>query len=303
MMLVLLAGIFWLTITGANLPSAASGRRAVPVAGPAQRACSLALGAPVWLHGALVSGRLPGAGLGGVGDAAAHGDLLPAVHPAGGLRATCPGWPSTWTSLSNAAGACGKQALTMCMGFGCNAAGVVGCRIIDSPAGAAAGHPDQQLCPLQRAVPHADRPHHACFLWERPAGPGRSLLSALLLTGVILLGASAMTLLVSAAAVRHGAAGRAFLLHAGAAALPAAPDGAGASCARCCDRTLFVLARAVTAAAPAGLLLWLMANLTVGGEQPFWRTAPVFWGRRGVRWGWTGSFCWRFSWDCRPMRS
>ena len=53
--------------------------------------------------------------------------------------------------------ACGKQALTMCMGFGCNAAGVVGCRIIDSPRERLHRHPDQQLRPLQRPLPHPDR--------------------------------------------------------------------------------------------------------------------------------------------------
>ena len=44
-----------------------------------------------------------------------------------------PGGVTTWTGVFRDAGACGKQALTMCMGFGCNAAGVVGCRILDSP--------------------------------------------------------------------------------------------------------------------------------------------------------------------------
>ena len=52
--------------------------------------------------------------------------------------------------------ACGKQALTMCMGLGCNAVGVTGCRIIDSPRERApAGHPHQQPDALQRAIPAA----------------------------------------------------------------------------------------------------------------------------------------------------
>ena len=60
--------------------------------------------------------------------------------------------------------ACGKQALTMAMGFGCNAAGVVGCRIIDSPRERLIAHAHQQLCALQRPLSHPDR-HHRHVLY------------------------------------------------------------------------------------------------------------------------------------------
>lgn len=132
------------------------------------------------------------------------------------------------------------------------------------------------------------------------AGPGQSVLSALLLTGFILLGAAAtfaVTGLLSRTVLRGVPSS--FTLE-----LPPyrRPQWGQVIVRSVFDRTLFVLARAVKAAAPAGLLLWLMANLTIGGSTILAHCAG-FWSRRGVPWGWMGSFCWRFSWDCRPMRS
>ena len=61
-------------------------------------------------------------------------------------------------SMFRRAGAHGKQALTMCMGFGCNAAGVVATRVIDSPARTAHRHHHEQLLAVQRPLADAD-PH------------------------------------------------------------------------------------------------------------------------------------------------
>ena len=130
-MLALLACVLWLTITGANLPSALLGEGLFWVQ---ERLTDLFmfLGAPQWLHGALVLGvwrvlawvvsvMLP--------PMAIFFPLFTLLEDLGYL-------PRVAFVLDHAfqkARACGKQALTMCMGFGCNAAGVVGCRIIDSP--------------------------------------------------------------------------------------------------------------------------------------------------------------------------
>ena len=130
-MLCLLAVVFWITIAGANVPSAllADGLFWVQ-----DRLTDLFayLQAPEWLHGALVLGvyrvlawvisvMLP--------PMAIFFPLFTLLEDFGYL-------PRVAFVLDHAfqkARACGKQALTMCMGFGCNAAGIVGCRIIDSP--------------------------------------------------------------------------------------------------------------------------------------------------------------------------
>lgn len=130
-MLALLAGVFWLTISGANYPSALLSDLLFGLQ-PHLSAFLLSLGAPWWLEGALVQGvyrvlawvvsvMLP--------PMAIFFPLFTLLEDFGYL-------PRIAFNLDHhfkKACACGKQALTMAMGFGCNAAGVVGCRIIDSP--------------------------------------------------------------------------------------------------------------------------------------------------------------------------
>ena len=130
-MVLLLLGIFWLTITGANYPSQLLSDGLFWVQDRLSDLFAY-LNAPAWLHGALVLGvyrvlawvvsvMLP--------PMAIFFPLFTLLEDFGYL-------PRVAFVLDHAfqrAKACGKQALTMCMGFGCNAAGVVGCRIIDSP--------------------------------------------------------------------------------------------------------------------------------------------------------------------------
>ena len=160
-------------------------------------------------------------------------------------------------------GACGKQALTICMGFGCNAAGVVGCRIIDSPRERLLAILTNSFVPCNGRFPTLVN-LILLFFVGTAAGPGQSVLSALLLTGFILLGAAAtfaVTGLLSRTVLRGVPSS--FTLE-----LPPyrRPQWGQVIVRSVFDRTLFVLARAVKAAAPAGLLLWLMANLTIGGS-------------------------------------
>ena len=159
-------------------------------------------------------------------------------------------------------GACGKQALTICMGFGCNAAGVVGCRIIDSPRERLLAILTNNFVPCNGRFPTLVN-LILIFFVGTAGGAGRSVLSALMLTGIILLGILAtfgMTKLLSRTLLRGVPSS--FTLE-----LPPfrRPQVGQVLLRSVCDRTLFVLGRAVTAAAPAGLLLWLMANLTVDG--------------------------------------
>ncbi len=156
-------------------------------------------------------------------------------------------------------GACGKQALTMCMGFGCNAAGVVGCRIVDSPRERLLATVTNSLVPCNGRFPALISLLTMFFAAGRTAG----LWGALLLTGAILLGVAATffsTWLLSKTLLRGLPSS--FTLE-----LPPfrKPQVGRVIVSSIMDRTVFVLGRAAAVAAPAGLLLWILANVNAGG--------------------------------------
>jgi ferrous iron transport protein B len=159
--------------------------------------------------------------------------------------------------------ACGKQALTMCMGFGCNAAGIVGCRIIDSPRERLIAMITNNFVPCNGRFPTLIA-ILTMFFVGFSAGPFQSVLSAALLTCVIILGVI-MTFAVSRFLSKTILKGvpSSFTLE-----LPPyrKPQIGKIIVRSILDRTLFVLARAVVVAAPAGLIIWVMANVSVGGS-------------------------------------
>ena len=143
---------------------------------------------------------------------------------------------------------CGKQALTMCMSFGCNAVGVTGCRIIDSPRERLIAVLTSSLVPCNGRFP-AMLTILSLFFVGAAAGPGATLLSALLLTVVIVLGVGMTFLcsrLLSGTLLRGVPSG--FTLE-----LPPyrMPQFGRVIVRSVFDRTLFVLGRAVSVAAPA----------------------------------------------------
>ena len=158
--------------------------------------------------------------------------------------------------------ACGKQALTMCMGFGCNAAGVIGCRIIDSPRERLIAIITNNFVPCNGRFPTLIA-IISMFLVGTAAGFGETALSAVLLTCVIILGVI-MTFLVSKLLSKTILKGvpSSFTLE-----LPPyrRPQIGRVIVHSIFDRTLFVLGRAVAVAAPAGLVIWLLANISVDG--------------------------------------
>ncbi len=157
---------------------------------------------------------------------------------------------------------CGKQALTMCMGFGCNAAGVVGCRIIDSPREQMIAILTNSLVPCNGRFPLLIAIITMFFIGS--AGSiGASFASAALLTTLILLCVAA-TLAVSSLLSVTVLKGKpsAFTLE----LPPYRPPQIGRVIVRSVfDRTVFVLGRAIISAIPAGIILWLMANLRIDG--------------------------------------
>ena len=154
---------------------------------------------------------------------------------------------------------CGKQALTMCMGFGCNAAGVVGCRIIDSKRERLMAVLTNSLVPCNGRFP-ALITVISVFLVSVPSG---TLYSTLFLTTAVLLGIF-MTLFATkllSLTVLKGTPSS-YILE----MPPYRKPRVGQVLVRSVfDRTLFVLMRSVTVAVPAGIIIWLMANIQYDG--------------------------------------
>ena len=258
-MLLLLALVLWITISGANYPS----QLLSSLAGWAEWQLDGLLdswGTPAWVTEPLVHGMFRV--LGWVVSV-----MLPPMaifFPLFTLLEDFGYLPRVAFNLDHCfqkAKACGKQALTMAMGFGCNAAGVVGCRIIDSPRERILAAVTNVFVPCNGRFPTLIALITLFFLGGQP-GPGQSLLSALLLTAVILLGIF-MTFLVSrllSATILKGVPSS-FTLE-----LPPyrRPQIGQVVVRSLLDRTLFVLGRAAAVAAPAGLLLWILANVTWG---------------------------------------
>lgn len=261
-MLALLGLIFWITIVGANYPSE------LLAAGFSKLQIKLtelftALGAPMWLHDMLVMGvyrvlawvvsvMLP--------PMAIFFPLFTILEDAGYL----PRIAYNMDKAFKCCGACGKQALTTCMGFGCNAVGVMGCRIIDSPRERLLAMLTNNFVPCNGrfsaliAIISMFLVGSNCVEGEFSA----SLKAAAILTLIIAVGigtALAVTGLLSKTLLKGMPSS--FTLE-----LPPyrCPQFGKVIIRSVLDRTVFVLARAAAAAAPAGLIVWILANTFIG---------------------------------------
>lgn len=158
----------------------------------------------------------------------------------------------------------GKQMITMCMGFGCNAAGVVGCRIINSPRERLIAILTNNLVPCNGRFPFLIT-IATIFVAGTMHGIGASIIATLTVIGVILLGIF-LTLLISKILSKTILKGMpsSFILE-----LPPyrKPQFGKIFVRSIFDRTLFVLGRAIAVAAPAGLVIWLFANIGINGES------------------------------------
>ena len=258
-MFLILLGVFWLTITGANYPSELLSTGLFWVEDRISE-LFLAIGMPVLVNDLLVHGvyrvlawvisvMLP--------PMAIFFPLFTLLEDFGYL----PRVAFNLDRCFKRCAACGKQALTMCMGFGCNAAGIIGCRIIDSPRERLIAMITNNFVPCNGRFPTMIAIITMFFVGSA-AGAFSSVLSAAILAGVIVLGVL-MTLLISkilSATVLKGVPSS-FTLE-----LPPyrKPQIGKVIVRSIFDRTLFVLGRAIVVAAPAGLIIWLMANISVG---------------------------------------
>lgn len=261
LMFLMLMIIFWLTIKGANAPSAWLSKVLFWTEdwlhGLMQRAS-----APAWVDGMLISGAyrvlawvvsvmLP--------PMAIFFPMFTLLEDAGYL----PRVAFNMDRCFHCCRACGKQCLTMMMGFGCNAAGVVGCRIIDSPRERLIAMLTNVFVPCNGRFPMLIT-LISIFLLGGTGGMGATILSAAALAGLIVLGIAA-SLAVSALLSRTVLKGlpSSFTLE-----LPPyrRPQVGQVIVRSLLDRTLFVLGRAAAVAAPAGVLIWGMANIQAGGQ-------------------------------------
>lgn len=147
------------------------------------------------------------------------------------------------------------------MGFGCNAAGIIGCRIIESPRERLIAIITNNFVPCNGRFPTLIS-IITMFFAASIVSPFQSIISALILIGVIILGVVA-TLLISKILSKTILKGlpSSFTLE----LPPYRKPQIGKIIVRSVfDRTLFVLGRAVSVAAPAGLIIWIMANINVG---------------------------------------
>ncbi len=259
-MLLLLAVVFYITIAGANVPSRLLSQGLFWV-GDRFSEGLLGVGAPEWLRSMLVDGiyrvlawvvsvMLP--------PMAIFFPLFTLLEDLGMLPRVAFNLDHRFRKCN----ACGKQSLTHCMGFGCNAAGGIGCRIIDSPRERLIAILTNNFAPCNGRFPTLIA-ILTIFFVGTAARPGDGAVAALLLTSIIALGVMATFLsswLLSKTILKGEAS--AFTLE-----LPPfrRPQIGKVIVRSIFDRTLFVLSRAVAIAAPAGLVIWILANVQVGG--------------------------------------
>lgn len=260
-MIILFCLILWITVAGANYPSELLSRGLFSLGELLHNALT-AVSAPQWLKGMLIDGiytvlawvisvMLP--------PMAIFFPLFTLLEDAGYL-------PRVAFNLDRGfacANACGKQAITMAMGLGCNACGVTGCRIIDSPRERLIATLTNCFVPCNGRFPTIIMLITVFFVSAE--GFKGSVLSAMALLGVIALGVVmtfAVSKLLSLTLLKGQASS--FTLE-----LPPyrRPQIGKVLVRSLLDRTVFVLGRACAASVPCGLIIWLMANTTVGGSS------------------------------------
>ncbi|NLH74626.1 MAG: ferrous iron transport protein B [Verrucomicrobia bacterium] len=262
-MVALFTLVFWITISGANIPSGWINSLLVGKVYPWLREAVVAIGFPAWVRGVVVDGMyLATAWVVSVmlPPMAIFFPLFTLLEDFGYL----PRVAFNLDTLFRRAGAHGKQAMSMMMGFGCNAAGVVATRIIDSPRERLIAILTNNFALCNGRWP-AQFLMASIFLGSLVSAPLAGFVSAAAVTGVAMLGV-VMTFTVSWALSKSLLGGQVstFSLE-----LPPyrPPRILQTLYTSLIDRTLFVLWRAVVFALPAGAVIWLVANVTVSGQS------------------------------------
>jgi ferrous iron transport protein B len=262
-MFLILGVVFWLTIEGANVPSGLIASLLLDTIHPILKGFSASIGLPFWLDGVVIDGAY-------LAMAWVVSVMLPPMmifFPLFTLLEDfgyLPRVSFNMDSVYRRVGAHGKQALTMAMGFGCNAAGVVATRVIDSPRERiiAIITNNFSLCngrwPTQILIA-------TIFIGSAVPAYIAGIVSAAAVVFIAVLGI-VFSLIVSwglSKSVLKGEAS-AFSLE-----LPPyrPPRILQTLYTSLIDRTIFVLWRAVVFAVPAGIVIWIVGNVTIGGES------------------------------------
>ena len=263
LMLVMLMIVFWLTISGANVPSSMLATLLLDTIHPLLKDFAASIGMPWWLDGFLFDGIY-------MSTAWVISVMLPPMaifFPLFTLLEDFGYLPRVAFNLDNMfrkAGAHGKQALSMTMGFGCNAAGVVATRIIDSPRERliAIITNNFALCngrwPTQILIA-------SLFIGALVPAQLAGFVSAMAVVGIALLGVL-LTFLSSMFLSKTWLKGEVstFSLELPPYRPPRIWQTIYTSII---DRTLVILWRAIIFAIPAGAVLWLSANISIGGTS------------------------------------
>jgi len=270
-MLLLLAGIFYLTIQGANVPSQLLATALFKVEEWLMHIFNR-IHAPSWITGLLVTGvyrslawvisvMLP--------PMAIFFPIFTLLEDLGYL----PRVAYNLDHLFKKARAHGKQCLSMCMGFGCNAAGVIGTRIIDSPREKLIAIITNTFVPCNGRFPTLIA-IATIFFATTSYSLVNGIIPALSITGVIILGVL-MTLAISN-----------LLSHTILKGMPSTftlelppyrrPQVGRVIYTSIIDRTIFVLVRAIIVAIPAGAIVWIFGNTFIGDISIIQHAANFF---------------------------
>jgi ferrous iron transport protein B len=262
LMILLFAIVFWITIVGANYPSQWLSTILIGTIYPWLQEMAAAIGLPWWLSGLLIDGMY-------LATAWVVSVMLPPMaifFPLFSLLEDFGYLPRVAFNLDNIfkkSGAHGKQALSMMMGFGCNAAGVIATRVIDSPRERLIAMITNNfaLCngrwPTQILVA-------TIFIGSLVPAYLAGFVSALAVVGIAVLGVLltfATSWFLSRSMLRGQVSTFSLELP------PYRPPRFWATIyTSLIDRTMFVLWRAIVFAMPAGAVIWLIANVTINGQ-------------------------------------
>lgn len=272
---IMLAGlglVFWITIAGANYPSGWLASFFGWIEGYLTAGFE-AVNAPAWLHGVLVLGLYRGTSW-------VISVMLPPMmifFPVFALLENfgyLPRVAFNMDRLFKKSGGHGKQALTMSMGFGCNAAAILSTRIIESPRERMLAILTNNFVPCNGRWPTLILLSSLFMVGGAAAGALRTLSTALVLMGIVLIGII-VTLTVSW--VMSKTALRGVPTHYTLELPPyRRPQIWKTILITSKEKSLNVLTRAIVVAAPAGILTWILGNVMVGGDSVLNHMAAFF---------------------------
>ncbi|AIQ67273.1 nucleoside recognition domain-containing protein [Paenibacillus graminis] len=272
---IMLAGlglVFWITIAGANYPSGWLASLFGWIEGYLTAGFE-AVNAPAWLHGVLVLGLYRGTSW-------VISVMLPPMmifFPVFALLENfgyLPRVAFNMDRLFKKSGGHGKQALTMSMGFGCNAAAILSTRIIESPRERMLAILTNNFVPCNGRWPTLILLSSLFMVGGAAAGALRTLSTALVLMGIVLIGII-VTLTVSW--VMSKTALRGVPTHYTLELPPyRRPQIWKTILLSSKEKSLNVLTRAIVVAAPAGIITWILGNVMVGGDSVLNHMAAFF---------------------------